>query len=223
MYVNSPNPIRVVLSLRSGLIRDGLAALLRQAQGYELLGSFGNSYDMSAACRRLRPDVTIIEVSNVRRSVYLLGSRLLIDGDSQCVVFLGNAPNKNTAPAASMATGAVYLTYNQSFSVMIDGIAAALGRDVDAASNVAHRSRPVTEAPSLKQRPDPPELSRLSQREVQVLQLLTEGKTVKECAENLCLSPSTVDNHKARLMKKLQVHKSVELVHAAIRMGVVTL
>jgi DNA-binding NarL/FixJ family response regulator len=62
-------------------------------------------------------------------------------------------------------------------------------------------------------------ISILSQREQQVMRLLAEGRTVKQCAEMLGLSESTIDNHKSRLMKKLGIHKSSELAVRAIRDG----
>lgn len=63
-------------------------------------------------------------------------------------------------------------------------------------------------------------LGKLSQREAEVLAQLAEGLTVKQCAQRMGLAFSTVDNHKARLMKKLGVHRSVELVRLAVREGV---
>ena len=60
----------------------------------------------------------------------------------------------------------------------------------------------------------------LSRREVEVLQLLCEGKSVKEIAEILGLSPKTVDSHRANIMGKLDVRDVPSLVKFAIRPGV---
>ena len=64
-------------------------------------------------------------------------------------------------------------------------------------------------------------LSRLTPRERDVLVHVAQGNSVKRCAELLGISPSTVDNHKSRLMRKLHVHKAVELTHFAIREGLI--
>lgn len=64
-------------------------------------------------------------------------------------------------------------------------------------------------------------LAALSARERQVLQLLVEGATVRQCADSLGLSQSTIENHKSRLMKKMGVHKTCELTLHAIRLGFV--
>jgi DNA-binding NarL/FixJ family response regulator len=61
----------------------------------------------------------------------------------------------------------------------------------------------------------------LSPREREVMRLLAEGRSVRQCAERLGLSESTIDNHKTRLMKKLGLHKSSELTCQAIREGLI--
>jgi len=66
-------------------------------------------------------------------------------------------------------------------------------------------------------------LSLLSPRELQVMRLLAQGATVRECAESLQVSESTIDNHKSRLMKKLKIHKTSELTVRAVREGLIDL
>ncbi|MBN1912471.1 MAG: response regulator transcription factor [Pirellulales bacterium] len=64
-------------------------------------------------------------------------------------------------------------------------------------------------------------LSRLTPRELEVLVYLADGMSVKCCAQRMSLSASTVDNHKARLMRKLDVHNVVQLVKLAAREGLI--
>ncbi|MBL8825948.1 MAG: response regulator transcription factor [Planctomycetaceae bacterium] len=68
-----------------------------------------------------------------------------------------------------------------------------------------------------------PLLAALTPRELQVLRLVAQGYSVRECAEQLSISHSTVDNHKSRMMAKLNIHKSIELVYFAIRVGLVNI
>ena len=53
--------------------------------------------------------------------------------------------------------------------------------------------------------------------------LIAMGYSVRECAKQMHLAASTIDNHKSRLMKKLRIHKSTELTHIAIRDGLITI
>ena len=63
--------------------------------------------------------------------------------------------------------------------------------------------------------------NQLTARERQVLQLIAEGKTNRECAKILKLSVKTVDTHRAHLMRKLDIHDQTSLVKYAIRRGIV--
>ena len=72
-----------------------------------------------------------------------------------------------------------------------------------------------TRAPTAEQR-----LLGLTPRERQVLELIAQGLSVRECAAALKIAESTVDNHKSRLMKKVGVRKSTDLVRFAFRVGV---
>ena len=75
----------------------------------------------------------------------------------------------------------------------------------------------------LKHTGDEPSLAQLTSRELQIMELLAMGYSVKQSADHLSLAESTIDNHKSRLMKKLDLHKTVELTHKAIKEGLVML
>jgi DNA-binding NarL/FixJ family response regulator len=64
-------------------------------------------------------------------------------------------------------------------------------------------------------------VSNLTPRELEMLVRLAQGYSVKQCASSLGIGNSTAGNHKSRLMKKLGVHKSVELARLAIREGLI--
>lgn len=63
----------------------------------------------------------------------------------------------------------------------------------------------------------------LTDRERQIVQMLAEGKTNKEVAKVLCISPNTVETHRARIMRKLGITSIVELVHYAVRKKLISL
>lgn len=93
----------------------------------------------------------------------------------------------------------------------------SLGLRLDAITS-AGGPRPAsapTVSPADRQR-----LCSLTRREQQVLEQIAGGASVRECAEALGIAESTVDNHKSRLMKKLGVRKSSELVRFAFRVGI---
>jgi DNA-binding NarL/FixJ family response regulator len=62
----------------------------------------------------------------------------------------------------------------------------------------------------------------LSEREREIFQLIAEGRSNKEVAEVLCLSPATIETHRAHILQKLDVHNTAELVLFAVRRGVIS-
>jgi DNA-binding NarL/FixJ family response regulator len=64
---------------------------------------------------------------------------------------------------------------------------------------------------------------KLSDREKQILQLVAEGKSTKEVAGKLYISPKTVENHRANIMKKLDIHDRMGLTKYALRLGLIDL
>jgi DNA-binding CsgD family transcriptional regulator len=62
----------------------------------------------------------------------------------------------------------------------------------------------------------------LSQREREVFQLIAEARTSREVAELLSISPATVETHRARILQKLDIHNTAELVLYAVRKGVIS-
>jgi DNA-binding NarL/FixJ family response regulator len=66
-------------------------------------------------------------------------------------------------------------------------------------------------------------ISSLTPRELQVLKMVARGFSVQECADKLNIKHSTVDNHKSRMMAKLNIHKSIQLVYFAVREGLISI
>lgn len=99
---------------------------------------------------------------------------------------------------------------------------AILNRAIDAVSNnFFYFDNPLIEYKKLEKRSVSQQ--QLTAREKQVLQLIADGMTNKEMARQLIISNKTIESHRLNLMKKLNVHNGIELLKAALRMGVCTI
>lgn len=115
-----------------------------------------------------------------------------------------------------------YLTKNQPLAQIIGALRRAAQGERVFAPDVAARLVFSFEGVRLGGAARPSLLAQLTPRELDVLIYIARGYTVKQCASALGISPSTVDNHKSRLMSKLKVHKAVELTHIAVREGLLS-
>jgi len=212
--------LRLLIVADHRLVREGLAALFRADGATEAVTS---ALDEAVwVTERFCPAVVLLGIT-------LPGCRGLRTGRS--IMALSSPPgliylDEMVRPAhicSALAAGASgYWTKHASFDQLADGVrrvaagessfCPAARRYFNSTVNIAHPSHHLPEAAKL---------SALTRRESQVLMLLAEGLSVRECAQRLELSPSTIDNYKSRLMKKLRVHKVASLVRLAVREGLV--
>ncbi len=112
-----------------------------------------------------------------------------------------------------------YLTKQQSFAQFERALREAHEGELVFVPDIAARLQFTSDGMRLAGTGESTPLARLTAREMDVLVQISQGLTVKECARTLGISASTVDNHKARLMRKLNIHKTVDLARLALAHG----
>ncbi len=115
-----------------------------------------------------------------------------------------------------------YFTRTAPFPELAEGIRRLLRGENAFDSTIAQRVHRTPHGWRFRHDPDTKPSAQLTPREIEVWKLIAQGHSVKRCAELLRLAPSTVDNHKSHLMKKLGVHKALDLTRLAIRDGLVS-
>ncbi len=213
--------VGIVLLLANALDCEAMLAMLSRHQRIDVLAASSDVDYGLARCQRLGPQVLILDpkigADSVQRAASMIRSRhirhLLVLDDR---LHEGRLTSLLAMPAVS------YLTRQAGFEVVLEGIlqvASGGNRVFDPA--VQQRLSLTSDGLQLKQSAGKPSLALLTSRELQVMKLLANGNSVRCCAERLDLAESTIDNHKSRLMKKLDIHKTVELTHVAIRQGLI--
>ena len=201
------------------LVGEGLLALFRAAGGVEA-AAVGAAEAVQTA-RQFAPDVVVIDVTLPDRGAFQIAREIRAWHPPTRVLFLDEAVRPMHVRAALEVEGCGYWTKHASF----DRLAEAAGRvAAGALSFCPEVRRHLVLTPcglQFQPSPDVAAIAKLTRRESQVLVLLAEGLSVKQCAGRMHLAPSTVDNHKSRLMKKLRVHKVTELIRVAVREGLV--
>lgn len=221
--------IRLAIVMRHCLDGDALAALFSTRTDFFVVCTTTSLSVASIVSRHRRPDVVILDS--------ILMNSEQADGEGQLEgldVALGKlAPTPVLVLEENLHSGH-FVSAGQSQNVGYCFRSAPFADLAEAVLRLAVRKclsgfssdNPLHNTPhawhSLTE-PAGSDLGLLTPREIEVLKLIAQGNTVKHCAELLALAPSTVDNHKSRLMKKLGVHKSLELTRLAIRAGLVSL
>jgi DNA-binding NarL/FixJ family response regulator len=207
---------RVLLADDHRLVAEGLKTLL--APEFDLVGVVEDGRALLEAARTLRPDVIVADISMpVLNGIEAL-AQLRQGGDRVPVVFLTMHRDVAYARRALEAGAAGFVLKHSAPVELVAAIRAALAGGTfltpALAGEVLAALRAAPEGPA-----DP--VARLTARQREILQQVAEGRSAKEIGAALGISARTVEFHKYQMMEALGLHSNAELVHFAIRHGVV--
>jgi len=213
--------IRVVLLLANILDCESLTETLSRHQGIEILAATADIDFGLIRCERLCPQVLILDPKvasdGVQRAAEMVRLR-----EVEHLLVLDDRLHEGRLSAILAMPAVSYLTRQAGLAPLLSAIP-QIATSGDRTFDPAVRQRIHRDLRGLKlDRPtDRPSVGSLTSRELQVMKLLANGHSVRHCAQRLDLAESTIDNHRSRLMKKLDIHKVVELTHVAIREGLI--
>lgn len=207
--------IRIVLADDHGVVRQGFRRILDAQPDMEIVGEASNGKEALELAAKFTPDVVVMDVAMPE-----------LNGIEATRRMAETAPRARVL-ALSMHKDSVYVREILRAGARGYLLKDAVDEDLIAAVRAVSRgegylSPGVADAVLTDYRQhvtDPIDL--LTSREREVLQLIAEGKTNKEIATTLNLSVYTVDAHRGRIMEKLNLHSTGELVRFAIRKGLV--
>jgi DNA-binding NarL/FixJ family response regulator len=208
MPSSSKSRLRVLLADDHVLVREGLKAILEQ-EGFEVrTASDGRA--AIALCDTLRPDVAVLDIAMpLLNGIDAARNILKLHPDTK-IVLLTMYAEESYVLAGLRAGITGYVLKSSAASSLVQAIHAASKGDIYLSPGV---SRTVVQAylSNATVPADP-----LSNRERQVLQLIAEGKTMKEIGDVLGISPRTAETHRTRIMNRLDIHDVAGLVRYAI-------
>ncbi len=221
---NAPRlrPVRLVVVDRHILFAEGLRRLLHDCDEVEAVAIATNEYESSRQVDLIDPDVILLDPWLGGNGPFALLRRLRDVAPRTAYLFLEDEIHEVHVRLALKLRANGFLTKSCRFSEVREAIQKAVrglpAYCTDVQRYVVKTSRGLRFNRAAISSP----LATLTQRELEILILLAQGFSVREAAEELGAAASTVDNHKSRIMRKLGVHKVVELATMAIREGLVS-
>ena len=216
--MNRPRRPRVLIADDHLMVAEALKSLL--APEFDLVGMVADGRALVEAARTLRPDVIVADVSMPQLNGIDALLELRQGGDRVPVVFLTMHRDVAFARRALEAGASGFVLKHSAPAELILALRAALAGKTYLTPQFADEIKET-----MKQGPqrsgDPLAFITLRQREV--LQLLAEGHPAKAIANRLSISARTVEFHKYHMMETLGLHTNTELIHFAIKHGLVVL
>ena len=210
--------MRILIADDHTMVRESLVGVLQAEPGVEVVAQAADGIEALEAAKRTRPDVVVTDLSMPRMSGMELVRRLR-DAlpDTRILVLTMHHEDEYVLQAVRAgATG--YLVKDSAARDLIEAVRSLMaGRGYfspQAARALAEQLRHPERTSA-----DPYEL--LTAREREVFRLIAEGLTTKEIARRLDISVKTAENHRGRVLDKLDVRNTAELVRFALRKGLV--
>lgn len=213
--------MRAIVADDHEVVRRGVRALVESHPGWTVCGEAANGREAVRLAQELRPDLVVLDVTMPEMNG-LEATRAIRSSVPGTEVILLTVHDSDQLLDQAMSAGARgYVLKDDAARHLIDAIDAlsnhapfVSSRTVDRGGNGVVQERNAVVSRNGR-------VMSLTQREREVLRLLAEGESNREVAERLSISAKTVETHRANVMRKLGASSIVDLVHYAIRNGIV--
>jgi DNA-binding NarL/FixJ family response regulator len=217
-------PYRVALAARRRLDLGGVSRLICESEMLTLVAAELELEKAAEACANLTPDVAMFDAAFPEGGAFDVAEELLARRKVRAVIFLDDEFAMARAQRAVAIPHTAYFTRHDEFTYICGGIGELL-----APANIDAPKESESHCPAPKFLLDAARLRELncdgflclSAKERQIMRYLARGHTVPETAQMLSIARSTVDNHKSRLMKKLNICHMTQITRVAMRVGLI--
>lgn len=214
--------ITVLLADDHKVVCDGLGVLLDSETDIRVVGQAADGRQAVNRFRELQPDVVIMDINMPELNGIEATRQILESSDTTRIIILSMYKSSEHIFRALQAGARGYLLKESAGVEVVDAVRVVhtgyryLSQKIsdEIIDRYVHLRQEVDDDSSLSQ---------LSPRELEVLQLVVEGKSSAEIASILCLSPKTVETYRSRMMQKLEIRDLPSLVKFAIQHGLTTL
>lgn len=202
------------------IVRRGLRGLLDLQSDFQVVGEAADGREAVRLEDELRPDIVLMDIAMPGLNGIDAAQRILKRRSDTAIVLFSMYADESYLIRALNAGVRGYLLKDSADTDLVPALrAVALGGSYFHPAVAGAMSTDA--ARSLQERGLNDSYELLTEREKEILQLLAEGRSNKECARLLGISPYTVETHRTRLMQKLDLHSTADLVLYAVRKKII--
>jgi DNA-binding NarL/FixJ family response regulator len=212
-----PGGIRVVLADDHAMVREALAQILEESGSMHVVGQASDGPQALELAAKTQPDVMVLDYSMPNLDASSAIQSLLRRWPNLKVLVLTVHENIHYAVKVLESGAHGYVVKSAAVGELVDAIKAVFSGEIYISPKVSQRVIQHLRRPKR----DRVGLAALSQREFELLRVLGAGMSLKECANHLNISTSSASTYRTRLMDKLNLHTTAEIIRFALENDVV--
>jgi len=204
------------------LSREGIKRIIENTSKYELVGEAGTGRQGLQMVQKLKPDLVLVDMSLPDQSGIEL-TRDILHFSSEIRILIVSMHSKVDYIVKAFQAGATgYLVKESAADMLLEGIDCVLKGDYYMDTKVSQRVvKKLVGIPKHETVVGADSYDSLTPREQEIMALLAEGMSSNQIADKLFISPKTAENHRSSIMRKLQIHNTIELVRYAAKIGLI--
>jgi len=210
---------RILLADDHPIFRFGLCSLLRSHEGWEVCGEATDGRDAVEKCKQIKPDLLILDICLPELNGLDAARQILKQNPDQVILVLTDVDSEHVIRECLEAGIRGWVFKSEATEDLITAVEALKRQKTIFSSRVSdliidgHKRHGAGPAPD--------NVTQLTPREREVVQLVSEGKASKEIATILNVSLATAETHRTNILRKLRLHSIAELVLYAVRNEIV--
>ena len=213
--------IRILLADDHTVVRDGLRVLLERQPGFEIAGEASDGLEAVRLAEECNPDVVLMDIAMPLLNGIEATRRIAAKRPQTAIIILSMHYDESYVLRSLKAGARGYLVKDTAKTDLINGV-----RSVhEGRSFLSPKVSRILQDDHLRQLESKgvdDSYDLLTGREREILQLVAEGRTNKEIANLLNISPYTIDTHRTHILQKLNLHSAPELILYAVRKGIIS-
>jgi DNA-binding NarL/FixJ family response regulator len=204
------------------LFRDGLKALIARHSGFEVVGEAQNGKQGIKKAKSLKPDLVIMDLSLPDQSGIDVTRRIRSMLSETRIMILSMHSKIEYITEAFQAGAHGYVVKESAGGRLVECLKAISKGDYFLDASLSHKVvKNLMESEKKEAKITDSGYKTLTPREQQIMGLIAEGVSAKDIADQLFISPKTVENHRSNIMNKLDLHSTMELVRYAAKLGII--
>lgn len=215
--MNDSRTIRVLLADDHVMIREGLSQILEECERIRVVDQASNGAEVLESAAQTRPDVIVLDYSMPGMDAPFAIKQIRAQFPSAKILILTIHENIHYAVKVLECGAHGYVIKSAAVQELVEAIEAVDQGEVYISSNISQNILQHLRKPKSKR----VGLDALSHREFELLRTLGSGMSLKQCAGYLNISTSTASTYRSRLMDKLNLHSTAEIIRFALENNIV--